>query len=303
MCTPHAVSNNFLATDLMFYSQNPELSIDQDLDLQEHTYYKARLEKMGVRTEEGFNIFNCGGKYSEVFGDVAPVLTLAVGLYYNCDSADMSTEQMALFKTMGKLNSTALDSLSQTFPASLTALISCSRIADIDKITNLKNLLTLPVVAQKDEYALTNVRYGETDLTKRHLEPNFTALLSGNLKIAIPFFRDNGLAIFDLFAQAIRTGPVLLLAGNRFQCASVLFENALKSLNGGHCLPSISTLLAIGLPFKEEPQKRFIFLVFEHGGSWNGVSTFAQLMAYTFEDLPMNFAERALAWSLGKPVA
>ena len=74
---------------------------------------------------------------------------------------------------------------------------------------------------------MTNVRYGKTDPAQRNLENDFYAILGGNIGPVIPFIVDDELDIWRrMVASAVQSdvGPVLLLAGNSFQSASVLFE-------------------------------------------------------------------------------
>ena len=75
-------------------------------------------------------------------------------------------------------------------------------------------------------HEMTNVRYGKTDPAQRNLENDFYAILGGNIGPVIPFIVDGELDIWRMVASAVQSdvGPVLLLAGNRFQSASVLFE-------------------------------------------------------------------------------
>ena len=79
---------------------------------------------------------------------------------------------------------------------------------------------------------MTNVRYGETDPAQRNLENDFYAILGGNIGPVIPFIADGELDIWRMVASAVQSdvGPVLLLAGNRFQSASVLFEYSQTAL-------------------------------------------------------------------------
>ena len=78
----------------------------------------------------------------------------------------------------------------------------------------------------KEGHEMTNVRYGKTDPAQRNLENDFYAILGGNIGPVIPVIVDGELDICRMVASAVQSdvGPVLLLAGNRFQSASVLFE-------------------------------------------------------------------------------
>ena len=83
---------------------------------------------------------------------------------------------------------------------------------------------------------MTNVRYGKTDPAQRNLENDFYAILGGNIGPVIPVIVDGELDICRMVASAVQSdvGPVLLLAGNRFQSASVLFEHLWRFAHSFH---------------------------------------------------------------------
>ena len=76
---------------------------------------------------------------------------------------------------------------------------------------------------------MTNVRYGKPDPAQRNLENDFYAILGGNIRPVIPVIVDGELDICRMVALAVQSdvGPVLLLAGNRFDhnCVGIVCDH------------------------------------------------------------------------------
>ena len=105
---------------------------------------------------------------------------------------------------------------------------------------------------------MTNVRYGKTDPAQRNLENDFYAILGGNIGPVIPVIVDGELDIWRMVASAVQSdvGPVLLLAGNRFQSASVLFEHLWRFAHSFHGTVVVNHLLAGLIPDQLMQQMR-----------------------------------------------
>ena len=81
---------------------------------------------------------------------------------------------------------------------------------------------------------------------------------------------------------------VLVLAGNRFQAAHALYENA-SSVS----IATTTTVTTTVTP--SPPESRYLQLQFDGGRSWEGMSTFSDLMDDQW--CPLTPIARAKAWA------
>jgi hypothetical protein len=291
-----SVSQSMIVTDIEFYGRNPDVKdAKKDLDFVEHVQYRSYLEAEGVATRSGYDIFWNQAVFVEEF-KVPPVLVMTVGLFLNTNSVDTSTAQSCTFKhSMATFHKVAMDACIQQYPGALVCFVTCKRIAEIDATMNLGPLIRLPVKSRHGEHCITNVRYGELDEDKRHLEPNFMGILGGNVNAALPYVDNDGtLDVFSMVAGAAKKGKVLCLASNRFQAASALYDFAKDS---GEVVPEWRDVSEV---LDGDEERRFVTLKFhEDCGSWSGVTTFRELMSYPLKSCPLSSAERALYWSEG----
>ena len=215
-----------VATDLEFYSRSEQADPAEDLDFLEHIEYTTRLRaNKNVMLRRGYDVFYSLPVYQNEV-EMPPALVISVGLFLNTNSDETSWHQSAIFgHSMGAFHAAAMDAALQQYPSALVCFVSCSRIASIEINANHTQLLRLPVLSHKGSHLITNVRYGETDPQKRSLESDFTGILGGNIQAATPHItKDNRLDVWTLVASASRVGPVLFMAGNRFQAACSLID-------------------------------------------------------------------------------
>ena len=101
-------------------------------------------------------------------------------------------------------------------------LMSNKRRAQIHESFSFPFIRAAGAPAHQD-LELTNVRYGWAPENGRNVGNQHFALVSGDLPLAYPYMSRNGIDVFNLVADVLRSDlDVLMLACNRVQCAAAL---------------------------------------------------------------------------------
>ena len=180
-----------VATDVAFY-EPAEGKVEDDLDFQEHLKYKESLSTLGAEVYDGFNVFDHRAELLErQLKNVR--LVIAVGMYTNCNSQDVTAEQSNFFDSMADFNRVAMDAVKAQHPHAGVAFISSDHIAQITTDGFLGWYMRTPAAHKSmNGYELTNVRYGEFDSAYRSLPDDWYAVLGGNFGVLWPHVYDDG---------------------------------------------------------------------------------------------------------------